>query len=104
MDENKKINIKIDDSEYSSYSTPVYEKKTKWEKPDERNITAIIPGTIVDIFVKEGDEVKTGDNMLVIEAMKMNNQILFERDGIVGKILVSKGDVVSKGQIIVVLK
>ncbi|MDR2010238.1 MAG: biotin/lipoyl-binding protein [Bacteroidales bacterium] len=104
MDENKKIIIKIDDSEYTTFSTPSYEKKEKWKKPDSRNILAIIPGTVVDIFVKEGDKVKAGDNMLVIEAMKMNNQILFEKDGIVDKIFVSKGDVISKGQILSVLK
>lgn len=104
MEENKKIIIKIDDSEYSTCSIPTYERKEKWEMPDDRNIKAIIPGTIVDIYVKEGSKVKKGDNMLVIQAMKMNNQILFNRDGIVDKILVSSGSIISKGQTLVVLK
>ncbi|MDL2262562.1 acetyl-CoA carboxylase biotin carboxyl carrier protein subunit [Bacteroidales bacterium OttesenSCG-928-I21] len=104
MNENKKIVITIDDSNYTSFSTPAYEKKAKWKKPDDRNITAIIPGTVTEIFVKEGDKVIAGDNMLVIEAMKMNNQILFEKTGIVDKVLVKKGEIVSKGQVIVVLK
>lgn len=104
MEENKKIVITIDDFDYSTFSTPAFDKKTKWSQPDDRYIGAIIPGTIVDIFVKVGDKVKAGDNMLVIEAMKMNNQITFDRDGIVDQILVSKGSVVSKGQTLIILK
>jgi len=104
MEEKKKIIITIDDCEYSTFSTPSYDKKVKWSQPDDRNIVAIIPGTIVDIFVKEGDKVKKGDNMLIIEAMKMNNQIVFDKGGIVDKVLVSKGDIVAKGQILIILK
>lgn len=104
MEELKKITIIIDDAEYTTYSTPAFDRTPKWEHPDDRNIAAIIPGTIVEIFVKEGDKVSDGGAMLVIEAMKMNNQIKFGRDGIVDKILVKPGDIVSKGQNLMILK
>ncbi len=104
MEEQKKIIIKVDESEYTTYSTPAYDRIPKWEHPDDRYIAAIIPGTIVGISVKEGDAVSDGEPMLVIEAMKMNNQIKFGRSGIVDKILVKPGDIVSKGQNLMILK
>lgn len=104
MTELKKITIKVDDSEYSTYSTPVYDRTAKWTHPDDRIVKAIIPGTIVEVFVKEGDSIKDGGAMLVIEAMKMNNQIKFVRDGIVDKILVKPGDIVAKGHSLMILK
>jgi pyruvate carboxylase len=104
MEKNREIVITIDDVDYPTFSTPAYDKKTKWTQPDERYIAAIIPGTIVKIFVKIGDKIKAGDNMLVIEAMKMNNQITFDKDGVVDQILVSEGSIIAKGQILIVLK
>ncbi|HNQ67073.1 MAG TPA: acetyl-CoA carboxylase biotin carboxyl carrier protein subunit [Bacteroidales bacterium] len=103
MNENN-IKIVIDDIEYDTFSITSFEKKKKWKQPDDRIITSIIPGTIVEIFVHEGNNVHEGDSMLVIEAMKMNNQIKFERNGVVDKILVKPGDIVSRGQQMIILK
>jgi len=98
------IKMIIDETEYSTHSTPSFDKKQKWEHPDDRIVKSIIPGTIVEVFVKEGDKVVDGAAMLVIEAMKMNNQIKFGRSGVVDKILVKKGDVVTKGHHLITLK
>ena len=54
-------------------------------------VTAPLPGTITSINVKEGDQVKTGDTVLVMEAMKMANNITAECDGTVKAILVQQG-------------
>ncbi|HOR76910.1 MAG TPA: biotin/lipoyl-binding protein [Bacteroidales bacterium] len=53
-----------------------------------------LPGDIIQIFVKEGDVVKLGDKLLVYEAMKMQNTILAERDGIIKNLKVQQGDTV----------
>ena len=98
------LKINIDGTEYLTNSTPSYERKMKWSHPDDRIVTSIIPGTIVEILVKEGQSVVDGGAMLVIEAMKMNNQIKFERSGMVDKILVKPGDIVTKGQSLIILK
>ena len=98
------IKFVVDDVEYETYSIKSFEKRKKWSQPDDRRITSIIPGTIVEVFINNGDEVNEGDAMLVIEAMKMNNQIKFERNGIVDKILVKPGDIVSRGQEMIILK
>ena len=96
--EHKNITIKINDTEYKTYSTPSYEKRNAKYTKNDNEISAIIPGTIVELLVKEGDTINVGDKLLIIEAMKMNNQILADKNGIVNKILVKKGDVVSKSQ------
>lgn len=104
MNEKESIKIVIDEVEYTTYSTPSFDKKQKWSHPDERIITSIIPGTIVDVFVKEGDKVKEGDQMLIIEAMKMNNRINFAMPGTIDKIHIKPGDIVSKGRVLIVMK
>ncbi|MDD3740303.1 MAG: acetyl-CoA carboxylase biotin carboxyl carrier protein subunit [Bacteroidales bacterium] len=103
MNENN-IKFVIDDVEYETNSIKSFDKRKKWTQPDDRRIKSIIPGTIVEVFVNNGDEVNEGDAMLVIEAMKMNNQIKFERNGIVDKILVKPGDIVSRGHEMIILK
>ncbi|MCK9255566.1 MAG: acetyl-CoA carboxylase biotin carboxyl carrier protein subunit [Bacteroidales bacterium] len=104
MSENRKLKIIVDDVEYESFSTPAFDKKQKWTKPNDKIINSIIPGTIIEVFVKKGDKVKEGDAMLIIEAMKMNNKINFFKDGIVDEVLVKSGDIVAKNQNLIILK
>src|SRR6185295_9045954 len=66
-------------------------------------IKAPMPGLIVDLRVKDGDAVKTGDPLLVLEAMKMENIIKSPGDGQVKKVNVKKGDRVEKGQLLIEL-
>ena len=62
-----------------------------------------MPGAIVKMNVKEGDQVKKGDVLLVLEAMKMENEIKVSRDCIVKKIFVEEKNSVDKGQILIKL-
>ena len=55
-------------------------------------------GTIIEIDVKPGDKVKVGQKILVYEAMKMENDLESEMDGIVKQVLVQNGDVVATNQ------
>lgn len=64
-------------------------------------IKAPMPGLILDIHTKEGETVKEGDFLLVLEAMKMENVITSPRDGIIKSITASSGDAVDKGKILV---
>jgi len=61
-----------------------------------------LPGSIIDVCVKEGDEVKAGQVLLVLESMKMENNIQAERDGKVEKINCAKGDTVMEGDVLIV--
>jgi biotin carboxyl carrier protein len=60
-------------------------------------IKSPLPGVILDIAVKVGDEVKMGQKVIVLEAMKMENVINADRDGKVIEIKVAKGDSVLEG-------
>lgn len=62
-----------------------------------------LPGTVTDIPVKVGDAVAVGDTVIVLEAMKMQNNIEAENAGTITSILVSKGDTVMEGAVLVTI-
>ena len=63
-----------------------------------------LPGVILDIKVKEGDEVKKGQTIIILEAMKMENSINADKDGKVTAINVSKGESVLEGTDLVIIE
>ena len=71
--------------------------------PSKGAILSPIPGKVVALKVREGQQVKKGDILLIIEAMKMENEIRAPRDGMVKELLVSEGSSVSTGQPLLVL-
>lgn len=64
---------------------------------------APLPGTIMQIFVNVGDEVKRGDKILMYEAMKMENNFLAEVDGVIKDIKVKVGDNVLQGAVLAII-
>ncbi|MGY6521048.1 MAG: biotin/lipoyl-containing protein [Mongoliitalea sp.] len=66
-----------------------------------KDIKAPMPGLIFDIKVAEGDTVKKGDPVLILEAMKMENILKSPGDGVIKQIKVKKGDSVEKNQILI---
>ena len=64
---------------------------------------APLPGTIMQIYVNVGDQVKRGDKILMYEAMKMENNFLAEVDGVIKDIKVKVGDNVLQGAVLVVI-
>ena len=66
-------------------------------------IHPLMPGRVISIKVKEGDSVKIGSPILVLEAMKMQNEIVSNMDGIVHEIRVSEGDLVESEDVLVVI-
>ena len=66
-------------------------------------INAPMPGVILDVKVAQGASVKKGDILLVLEAMKMENEIVSPADGTVAQVLASKGASVNSGDVLVVL-
>jgi biotin carboxyl carrier protein len=65
------------------------------------NIKAPMPGLIIDLKVKGGDQVKTGDTLLILEAMKMENIIKSPGDGVVKTVKIKKGESVEKNQVLI---
>ena len=73
----------------------------KVEKPVLDQLKAPMPGLVINIEVEPGDEIKEGDTLLVLEAMKMENVIKAVGDGTVKEIKVGKGDKVEKDQVLI---
>ena len=66
-------------------------------------VNAPMPGNILKVNVKAGDAVKSGTVLVVLEAMKMENEIMAPKDGTVTQVLVSKGSTVDTGAALVVI-
>ena len=68
-----------------------------------KNIIAPLPGTIIEILVQPGDEIQAGQAVVVLEAMKMENELQAEFSGTVTSVNVQEGDVVRAGTEIITI-
>ncbi len=68
------------------------------------SIVAPLPGLILKLNVRVGDEVKSGQQLLIMEAMKMENEIRAKNNGLVKEILVKEGDSVDEGSVLITLE
>jgi biotin carboxyl carrier protein len=96
--------IIIDNVKYKTMLTKKFTNRKMYVERNPFHIKAFIPGTIIKLVVKEGRKVKVGDSLLILEAMKMMNDVLAPENGTVKKIHVAAGDRVSKDQIMIELE
>ncbi len=96
--------IIIDNVKYKTLLTKKFAKRKSYVEQNPLHMTAFIPGTIIKVAVKQGKKVKMGDSLLILEAMKMMNNVLAPQDSIVKKIHVKAGDKVSKDQLMIELE
>jgi len=66
-------------------------------------VSAPMPGTILKVNVQNGQSVKEGDVLCILEAMKMENEIMAPKDGVISQVLVNKGSTVDTGAPLVVI-
>ena len=85
------------------YVSELSSEKSSQEE-GELTVDLTMPGKVVEVKVKEGDKVKKGDCLLVVEAMKMENNILSPQDAIVKKLHVKKEEHLEAGSILVSLE
>jgi len=95
-----KIKDKISSERLNQYEVEVLMA----DSSDKLEIGASIPGTVLKVLVKEGESVKEGQSLAVIEAMKMETNIVASSDGVVEKVAVKEGAQVKTGQLIIKLK
>lgn len=87
--------LRLEDGDFYTTFTAKYLKRKKYERP-KQIVKAAIPGTIMSILVNEGQRVKRGDALCVMDSMKMNNTICSGFDGIVSTVFVSQGASIGK--------
>jgi pyruvate carboxylase len=95
-----KIKDKISSERLDTYEAEVLMA----DDSNKMDIGASIPGTVLKVLVKEGESVKEGQSLAVIEAMKMETNIVASADGVVEKVGVKEGNQVKTGQLIIKLK
>ncbi len=112
--EDQKASSKVKEAppkEEPKKAEPAKEKEKKPEEPKPvangegaGTVMAPMPGTVLSIKVKEGDEVEQGQVLLVLEAMKMENEITSPRGGTVKSINAAENDSVGSGDVLVVIE
>jgi biotin carboxyl carrier protein len=105
--EEKTFIISVNGNKYQASVKDKYDELLKslgFEGLGSRKVNemkAPMPGLVLDILAKEGNEVKKGDAILVLEAMKMENILKSPTDGIIKKVSVKKGNAVEKNQVLI---
>ncbi len=84
-------------------SRPSPSSSSATQAADAGTILTPIPGQIITISVSQGEKVRAGQKLLVLEAMKLENSITATMAGTVSEILVAEGDVVNQGQPLIVI-
>lgn len=103
----QKVKLSGEQKESASTATPTATATTAAAQPaaaaSGKPVVAPLPGTINEIKVKVGDKVNVGDTVVILEAMKMQNNIEAESAGTIASINVNKGDAVLEGDTLVVI-
>jgi biotin carboxyl carrier protein len=97
-------NLNIDSSLYKTRLSRKFLNRKPYKPANPKMIMSFIPGTVLDILVKKGQNVNKGDDLVILDAMKMQNIMKCNINGTIRKILIARGDKVSKGTILLELK
>lgn len=87
--------LQLENGEFKTTLSEKYKKRKPYEQP-KNMVKAAIPGTILSVLVKEGQQVKRGDALCVLDSMKMNNTICAVDDGVVKKVYITVGESIAK--------
>lgn len=96
--------LNIDSSLYQTRISKQFENRKPYQPADPKIILSFIPGTVTDIFVTAGQEVNKGQDLMILDAMKMQNRLKCIMDGKVKSIAVIIGAKVSKGTVLMELE
>jgi pyruvate carboxylase len=94
----------VQGAKYETTLTNKFRNRKVWQPHNPNLIISFIPGTIIDVMVKTGQKVKMGETILVLEAMKMHNNVLMPMNGEIVKIHVKADDIVPKNQVMIEIK
>lgn len=103
MSEKRANTFILDDTVYETVLNRKFASRKRWSPPDADKVKAHIPGLILKVHVAAGQKVEAGTPLLVLEAMKMQNDVRAHGSCTVAAVHVKDGDLVSKGQVMVEL-
>jgi biotin carboxyl carrier protein len=95
-----KKTLLIEDREYETQYTAKFERRKTYTIADPKKVYCVIPGVILDIRVHPGKKVHRDERLLVLEAMKMENEVLSPIEGRVKSVYVKPGIMVPKGTLL----
>lgn len=105
MNKDEKLGfLNINTSLYQTRLSEKFKNRKSYKPADPKIILSFIPGTVLNIFIETGDTVKKGDDLMILDAMKMQNKLKCPMDGKVKSIAVEKGAKVSKGTVLIELE
>ena len=96
--------LRIDDTSYETQYTRKFEYRKRYAPLEPGKIRCVIPGIVQKIYATPGKRVTKGEPLLVLEAMKMANDVLAPRDGMVKGVHVAAGRMVTKGELLLDLE
>ena len=96
--------LNIDSGLYQTRISKKFENRKPYQPADPKIILSFIPGTVLEIYVIPGQDVRKGDILMILDAMKMKNKLKCVMDGRVKSIAVVKGAKVSKGTVLLELE
>lgn len=98
------VDFAVTARKYKTLLTTKYKNRKPWVNPSAFEIQSIIPGTILEVFVKEGDVVEEGAPLLILEAMKMQNRIQMPFTARIKKINVEIGSKIPREMLMIELE
>ncbi|OGU61529.1 MAG: hypothetical protein A2V66_00470 [Ignavibacteria bacterium RBG_13_36_8] len=99
MNDRKKLNI--DYTVYETFLTKKFVNRKMYAPADPKKITAFIPGSIREIYVRKGQKVKEGDPLFILEAMKMRNSVYSPLNGKIKEVHMVSEQKVAKNQLLI---
>ena len=99
-----RVEVEIDSERRASLRERARRSRAGTARAGPTDVRAIIPGRIVSVSIVPGDPVHAGQQLLVIEAMKMQNELGAPRDGVVARVAVGTGTTIEVGDLLLVLE
>jgi biotin carboxyl carrier protein len=99
--EKKQGYLNIDSSLYQTRLSRKFENRKKYIPADPKKILSYIPGVVLEVFVAPGMTVRSGQDLMTVDAMKMKNRIKSNTAGKVKSVMVAPGSKVGKGTVLV---
>ena len=104
MEDKSKLQVfVVNTAQYLTLHTKKFGMRKKWQPIDPAEVRSFIPGTILEVYAKPGQELEAGEKLFKYEAMKMQTIVEMPYSGVVKEVFITPGDIVKKDQLLVTI-